>query len=110
MCYDVCFTSVELRVQFEREVYSVREDAQEVIVKIIASSTASFDYEVDITLSDINAICKLWIAFLEIKQSRKSLYICFLGQHVTVHNTIMYIHMFMHSINAWLLSMCNSQM
>jgi hypothetical protein len=51
----------DLRVQFEREVYSVREDAREVMVKIIATSTASFDYEVDITLSDINAICKLYV-------------------------------------------------
>ena len=59
----VCFafTSIDLRVQFEREVYSVREDAREVMVKIIATSTASFDYEVDITLSDINAICKLYV-------------------------------------------------
>nr|WNS50027.1 Na-Ca exchanger/integrin-beta4-like protein [Halisarca dujardinii] len=46
----------ELRVRFERELYTVSEDAGSVSVKIIASSTASFDYDVNIAISDISAV------------------------------------------------------
>ena len=44
---------------FERDLYTVREDIGSLTYGIIATSTASFDYQVMITAADGSAICKL---------------------------------------------------
>ena len=49
---------IALHVEFVRDLYRVREDALGVKVNIIANSTASFDYEVNLAFSDITAICE----------------------------------------------------
>ena len=43
---------------FERDSYSVREDAGSLLYRVIANSTASFDYEVVITGTDGSATCE----------------------------------------------------
>ena len=45
-------------VMSESESYSVREDAGSLIYRVIANSTASFDYEVVITGVDGSATCE----------------------------------------------------
>ena len=44
---------------FERDSYSVREDAGSLMYRVIATGTASFDYEVVITGVDGSATCEL---------------------------------------------------
>ena len=53
------FPLAALRVRFERDSYSVREDAGSLLYRVIANSTASFDYQVVITGVDGSATCKL---------------------------------------------------
>ena len=45
-------------VMFERDSYSVREDAGSLMYTVIENSTASFDYEVVITGADGSATCE----------------------------------------------------
>ena len=45
-------------VMFERDSYSVREDAGSLMYTVIATSTASFDYQVVITGADGSATCE----------------------------------------------------
>ena len=47
---------IALHVEFMKDLYRVREDALGVKISIIANSTASFDYEVNLAFSDITAI------------------------------------------------------
>ncbi len=50
-------------VMFERDSYSVREDAGSLMYRVIATSTASFDYQVVITGAGRSATCELmWYA------------------------------------------------
>ena len=51
-------THTDLRVMFERDSYSVREDDGSLMYRVIATSTASFDYEVVITGADGSATCE----------------------------------------------------
>ena len=44
---------------FERDLYTVREDIGSLSYAVVASSTASFDYQMVITAVDGSAICKL---------------------------------------------------
>ena len=48
----------ELTVMFERQLYPVREDVGSLSYRLIASSTASFPYEVVISAEDGTAICE----------------------------------------------------
>ena len=43
---------------FERQLYPVREDVVSLSYQLVASSTASFDYEVVITIEDGSARCE----------------------------------------------------
>ena len=45
--------------RFERDSYSVGEDAGSLMYRVIANSTASFDYDVMITGTDGSATCEL---------------------------------------------------
>ena len=45
-------------VMFERDSYSVREDAGSLMYRVTATGTASFDYEVVITGADGSATCE----------------------------------------------------
>ena len=45
-------------VMFERQLYPVREDVGSLSYRLIASSTASFPYNVVITAEDGTAICE----------------------------------------------------
>ena len=47
-----------LRVMFERDIYSVCEDAGSLMYTVIATSTASFDYKVVITGANGSATCE----------------------------------------------------
>ena len=51
-------THAELMVMFERQLYPVREDVGSLSYRLIASSTASFPYNVVITAEDGTAICE----------------------------------------------------
>ena len=52
-------TRTALRVMFENDSYSVREDDGHLMYSVIATSTASFDYQVVITGVDGTATCEL---------------------------------------------------
>ena len=45
-------------VMFERDSYSVREDAGSLMYRVIATGNASFDYKVVITGADGYATCE----------------------------------------------------
>ena len=47
-----------LMIMFERELYPVREDAGSLSYRLIASSTAAFDYQVVVTVEDGSATCE----------------------------------------------------
>ena len=47
-----------LMIMLERELYPVREDAGSLSYRLIASSTAAFDYQVVVTVEDGSATCE----------------------------------------------------
>ena len=61
----------EITVQFEQDMYMVRESEGMVDIRVVASGRTSFDYMFTVTLMDITAtskldgiLCKYWICFL----------------------------------------------
>ncbi len=45
-------------VMFQNDSYSVREDAGSLLYRVIATGTASFDYQVVVTVEDGSATCE----------------------------------------------------
>ena len=78
-----------MRVRFERDSYSVREDAGSLLYRVTATSTASFDYQVGITGADGSATCELigyadYVPLIGLPYSVSAMYLLLFWQQIVV--------------------------